>query len=75
VTQRPEGDGRLVCTVEIPRGSKNKYEYDAVLGGIVCCARQPSTRPTTAFFPTRWVRTATHSTFWFASLNRRSRAV
>ena len=24
----------LVCVVEIPKGSRNKYEYDPVLGGI-----------------------------------------
>jgi len=30
-----EPDGRLICMVEIPKGSKNKYEYDPELGGIV----------------------------------------
>jgi inorganic pyrophosphatase len=28
-------DVRLICMVEIPKGSKNKHEYDAGLGGIV----------------------------------------
>jgi inorganic pyrophosphatase len=27
-------DEALVCVVEIPKGSRNKYEYDPVLGGI-----------------------------------------
>jgi inorganic pyrophosphatase len=26
---------RLICVVEIPKGSRNKYEYDPELGGIV----------------------------------------
>ncbi len=26
--------GPLVCVVEIPKGSRNKYEYDPALGGI-----------------------------------------
>ena len=26
--------GALICVVEIPKGSRNKYEYDAELGGI-----------------------------------------
>ena len=28
-------DRRLICMVEIPKGSKNKYEYDPVLGAVV----------------------------------------
>lgn len=28
-------NGHLICMVEIPKGSKNKYEYDAALGGVV----------------------------------------
>jgi inorganic pyrophosphatase len=31
----PARDRQLICMVEIPKGSKNKYEYDPVLGGIV----------------------------------------
>jgi inorganic pyrophosphatase len=27
-------DESLVCVVEIPKGTRNKYEYDPVLGGI-----------------------------------------
>jgi len=27
-------DGVLTCIVEIPKGSRNKYEYDAALGGV-----------------------------------------
>jgi inorganic pyrophosphatase len=29
-----ERDVPLVCVVEIPKGSRNKYEYDPLLGGI-----------------------------------------
>ena len=29
-----ETDRRYVCVVEIPKGSRNKYEYDPELGGI-----------------------------------------
>jgi inorganic pyrophosphatase len=28
------GDQPLICVVEIPKGTRNKYEYDAELGGI-----------------------------------------
>ncbi len=28
-------DRRLICVVEIPKGTRNKYEYDAELDGIV----------------------------------------
>ncbi len=32
---RPDGaDTALVCVVEIPKGTRNKYEYDERLGGI-----------------------------------------
>ncbi len=31
-TTEPQPD--LVCVVEIPKGSRNKYEYDPLLGGI-----------------------------------------
>jgi inorganic pyrophosphatase len=27
-------EAELICVVEIPKGSKNKYEYDEALGGI-----------------------------------------
>jgi inorganic pyrophosphatase len=30
----PDREGRLMCVVEIPKGTRNKYEYDAELGGI-----------------------------------------
>jgi inorganic pyrophosphatase len=30
-----DGDERLLCYVEIPKGSRNKYEYDEDLGAIV----------------------------------------
>src|ERR1700733_567709 len=29
-----ERDTPLICVVEIPKGGRNKYEYDEVLGGI-----------------------------------------
>jgi inorganic pyrophosphatase len=29
-----EGEPALVCEVEIPKGGRNKYEYDPYLGGI-----------------------------------------
>jgi inorganic pyrophosphatase len=29
-----EGDESLVCVVEIPKGTRNKYEWDPELGGI-----------------------------------------
>jgi inorganic pyrophosphatase len=29
-----EGRSTLVCCVEIPKGTRNKYEYDPALGGI-----------------------------------------
>jgi inorganic pyrophosphatase len=29
-----DGEQTLVCTVEIPKGTRNKYEYDPQLGGI-----------------------------------------
>ena len=28
-------DGTLICFVEIPKGSRNKYEYDDRLGRVV----------------------------------------
>jgi inorganic pyrophosphatase len=31
---RQEGDESLVCVVEIPKGTRNKYEWDPELGGI-----------------------------------------
>jgi inorganic pyrophosphatase len=30
-----ESDDRLICVVEIPKGTRNKYEHDPELGGIV----------------------------------------
>jgi inorganic pyrophosphatase len=30
-----EPERRLICVVEIPKGSRNKYEFDPTLGGIV----------------------------------------
>ena len=29
-----DADGQLVCVVEIPKGGRNKYEFDPQLGGI-----------------------------------------
>jgi inorganic pyrophosphatase len=33
-TPSRDSANELVCVVEIPKGSRNKYEYDPVLGGI-----------------------------------------
>jgi len=30
----PEEEEQLICVVEIPKGTRNKYEYDPELGGI-----------------------------------------
>jgi hypothetical protein len=30
----PARDRRVLCMVEISKGSKNKYEYDPALGGV-----------------------------------------
>jgi inorganic pyrophosphatase len=30
-----EPERRLICVVEIPKGSRNKYEFDPALGGMV----------------------------------------
>jgi inorganic pyrophosphatase len=35
VADIPEPDAEIVVAVEIPRGSRNKYEYDTKLGAIV----------------------------------------
>jgi inorganic pyrophosphatase len=35
VADIPESDAEIVVAVEIPRGSRNKYEYDPELGEIV----------------------------------------
>ncbi|MGO9488487.1 MAG: inorganic diphosphatase [Solirubrobacteraceae bacterium] len=32
--QQDEDETALVCVVEIPKGTRNKYEYDPVLGGL-----------------------------------------
>ncbi len=34
-TAPTEPEQRLICVVEIPKGSRNKYEFDPDLGGIV----------------------------------------
>ena len=31
---RTPSESTLTCFVEIPKGSRNKYEYDPVLGGV-----------------------------------------
>jgi inorganic pyrophosphatase len=33
-SRTPSDDETLICVVEIPRGSRNKYEYDPELGAI-----------------------------------------
>jgi inorganic pyrophosphatase len=34
VVDEVESEQELVCVVEIPKGGRNKYEYDPLLGGI-----------------------------------------
>lgn len=34
LTAMPEPEATLVCAVEIPKGSRDKYEYDPEPGGI-----------------------------------------
>ena len=44
-------DEELLAFVEIPKGSRNKYEFSEELGRIILdrfLHLQPSTRPTTA---------------------------
>jgi len=59
-----EHQDALVCEVEIPKGGRNKYEYDPELGGIkfdrllISAATYP---PTTATFAARSARTGTRS--------------
>jgi inorganic pyrophosphatase len=71
-------DRRMICMVEIPKGSKNKYAYDPALGGgvfdrlLLTAAVYPADY---GFLLDTLGRTATHLTFWSASPNRRSRAV
>jgi len=68
-----ETDRRYVCVVEIPKGSRNKYEYDPELGGIkfdrllMSAATYPRT---TAISATPSPRTATRWMRWCASPSR-----
>ena len=63
--------------IEIPRGSRNKYEVDHD-SGLIRLDRTlftaTSTRPTTASCPTPWARTVTRSTRWCWCWSRRSPA-
>ena len=67
----------LRCLIEIPKGSRNKYEYDERLGGIKLDRFLFSSVVFPAdygFIPDTWARTATRSTRWCWSASRRSRA-
>jgi hypothetical protein len=62
---RMRGGKAVVAFVEIPKGSRNKYEFDPDVGGIVLDRRlftSMSYRRTTASSSTRSARTATRST-------------
>ena len=55
--------------VEIPKGSRNKYEWDEQLQAIsstASCSPPSSIRPTTGSSRDTWARTATRSTRWSA---------
>jgi hypothetical protein len=67
---------QLVCVVEIPKGSRNKYEYDDELGGIRLdrfVSASVVYRTDYGTSPTRWRRTAIRSTCSYAFRSRRSR--
>ena len=67
----------LHCLVEIPKGSRNKYEWDEELGGIKLDRFLFSSvvYPTDYGFVTDTLgRTATRSTRWSSSPSRRSPA-
>jgi inorganic pyrophosphatase len=34
MSDAPDDDNAFICVVEIPKGTRNKYEYDEELGGI-----------------------------------------
>ena len=62
-------DEPLHCFVEIPKGSRNKYEWDDALGGIKLDRFLFSSvvYPTDyGFIPETWARTATRWTRWCA---------
>ena len=55
--------------IEVPQGSRNKYEMDSASGpyppGPNAVQHRPATRPTTGSSPAPWPRTATRWTRWF----------
>lgn len=57
----------FIAVVEIPKGSKKKYELDKETGLIIldrCSTPLPTTRPTTASFPAPMGTMATPWTCW-----------
>ena len=78
MTGAGDNDSPLVCVVEIPKGSRNKYEFDPELGGIkfdrllMSAATYPTDSATCA---ARSGATATRSTRWCVSTSRPSPAV
>lgn len=61
-------------TIEIPKGTRNKYEMDRRTGRIQLDRTSllpPSTRPTTASSNTPSVKTPIPSTRWYWYRNRR----
>ena len=64
-------------TIEIPKGGRNKYEFDHVTvasGWTGPCSPPLSTPPTTASSTTASARTATRSTRWSSSRSPPSQA-
>jgi hypothetical protein len=73
----PDLESEIVVSVEIPRGSRNKYEYEPELDAIVLERRlftSTSIRPTTASLRGRSPGTATPSTRSSSSAISPSRA-
>ena len=64
----------FVAVIEIPKGSKKKYELDKETGLIIltgCSTPPPTTPPTTASFPAPTATTAIRWTCW-CSVRRKS---
>ena len=78
MTSRRDSEDCIDVVIEIPRGSRNKYEYRPRqrphLPRPPAVLRHRSIPPTTASSPTRSARTAIRSTPWCCSRTRRSPA-
>ena len=75
---RTPREGCIHVVIEIPRGSRNKYEIDHETrprsSSTAGCSPPPPIPPTTASSPTPWAGTATRSTPWCCWRTRPSRA-